>query len=179
MLPPQIKNILLALCCLTTGCASYISGDLKDIETKTAPTLKQCNSSEENYTYRLDISSDARNDYSDQNISGYLSIFSLGIIPTYWTTSIETKIVVRDEHGADQRHRNRSRVHKFYGWLWLFILPHSERNSLPGNESAGISVEDGVVSRSMAKLMQENQHLNAENTCIAEINTPFHDYAYP
>lgn len=159
-----------ALFLCISGCAGFISGDLKDFSTKGPGPGRFCeNKLNSNSVYKIEIHSDAKNDYGNSNISGWVSSLSLGLVPTYWTSSIHVKVKVLKDGKEYYSDETVSRVHKFYGILWLFILPTTGSNYVPADEGAGMRVEETILSLSVAKLIGEVPDLTRQNMCIVDI----------
>ena len=148
----RLSAILLALLMLS-GCVGYIGGDLENIETE--HSVSYCWN--EPKRYQLRVHTDAPYDYASENPSGYIASWTLGIIPTYWLDFEESRVEILDT-GADSKpvyqREDRSRIHKFYGILWMLILPDTE-DALASDEGAGMRVPEGIRRRAIDKTLNQ------------------------
>jgi len=148
----RLSAILLALLMLS-GCVGYIGGDLENIETE--HSVSYCWN--EPKRYQLTVHTDAPYDYASENPSGYIASWTLGIIPTYWLDFEESRVEILDT-GADSKpvyqREDRSRIHKFYGILWMLILPDTE-DALASDEGAGMRVPEGIRRRAIDKTLNQ------------------------
>jgi len=112
---------------------------------------------ENSFDYHVTYESDAKNDYLDQNIAGAVAGVTLGIIPTYWTTTVHSEATVF-ENGTPVFHRKyKSRIHSFYGVLWAIIpLPIKDINTFKADEGSGIRIEEGIRNRTFWKIIAEH-----------------------
>ena len=160
----RLSAILLALLMLS-GCVGYIGGDLENIETE--HSVSYCWN--EPKRYQLRVHTDAPYDYASENPSGYIASWTLGIIPTYWLYFEESRVEILDT-GADSKpvyqREDRSRIHKFYGILWMLILPDTE-DALASDEGAGMRVPEGIRRRAIDKtLNQLPEDIDRDLLCV-------------
>ncbi len=138
---------------LLSGCVGYIGGDLENIETE--HSVSYCWN--EPKRYQLRVHTDAPYDYASENPSGYIASWTLGIIPTYWLDFEESRVEILDT-GADSKpvyqREDHSRIHKFYGILWMLILPDTE-DALASDEGAGMRVPEGIRRRAIDKTLNQ------------------------
>ena len=136
---------------LLAGCAGYVGGDLAD-----TPRLNlarhRCADPEPRFAFTVETT--AEDDYANQNLAGYLSALTLGLLPTYWASRYQVTVDVFQQGQLLRRFEYRTRIHKFYGWLWLLVLPKDELNRLLADEGAGIRVRNGVMSRAAYKAVE-------------------------
>ncbi|WP_417598395.1 hypothetical protein [Oceanospirillum sp.] len=147
----RLSAILLTLLMLS-GCVGYIGGDLENIETE--HFVPYCWSDPKRYQLKVDT--DAPYDYASENPSGYIASWTLGVIPTYWLDFEESRIEIIDtESGSASLYQreDRSRIHKFYGLLWMLVLPENSDDAIPSDEGAGMRVPEAIRSRSVAKTL--------------------------
>ena len=137
--------------CLS-GCVGYVAGDLRN----TQSTYARSKNTDIRFDYEVRYKSEAKDDGGDLNFAGIVSSWTLGIVPTYWT-SIERSKATIFENGAPIYTANyRSRVHKFYGILWAIILPSNTINSLQADEGGGLRVAWGIRDRTFHKVVAEH-----------------------
>ncbi|NAX48483.1 hypothetical protein CAG70_15985 [Photobacterium halotolerans] len=133
------------------GCAGYVGGDLEDVVVDTY--LDQCR-----YTpayYEMKVYTDAVNDYADENISGIISTYTLGLFPTYWLSEVNSKVTIEDKGKEVYAREDVSRIHTFYGILWLLFLSDDSVNALRADEGSGLRVIEGIQDRAVAKTLNE------------------------
>src|SRR4051812_5175974 len=109
---------LLVMALYLSGCACYVGGDLRNTESNFK--MPACTGTS---IYQVTYKSDARDDPGKPNIASVLSGWTLGIMPTYWTTTVHSEATVFHNGDAIFARRYQARIHKFYGFLWGFILP--------------------------------------------------------
>jgi len=161
----KILFVGLLILSLLSGCTGYIGGDLKN--TVPSYNVPLCKRSERDYI--VTIKDNAENDYCDQNIFGLVTAWTLGILPTFWMSFITSDVSVQDKNGIVYEYKFKSRIYKFYGIMWAFLLPRSELNSLDADEGAGLRVPGGVHSRVLTKISHKDiPGINIDNLCIAE-----------
>ncbi|MGQ0501855.1 MAG: hypothetical protein ACT4P0_04470 [Panacagrimonas sp.] len=73
-----------------SSCAAYISGELKDIRRMELQNIEFCKPFDHGKINRIDFEIDAGN-ATGSNMSETISSISLGLIPTYWTSSVKVK----------------------------------------------------------------------------------------
>lgn len=105
--------------------------------------------------YQVIYKSDAKDDYGDLNIAGFVSTLTLGIIPTYWTTTVHSEATILHEGKTVYSRKYKSRIHKFYGFLWICILPSESINALQVDEGNGIEIEWGIQDRTLCKVVAD------------------------
>lgn len=154
-----------AVCFLLTGCVGYIGGDLEN--TATGYEVAYCWN--EPKRYRLQVYTDAPYDYAGENLSGHISSWTLGLIPTYWLDFEQSRVEIRDSQsdGASVYQReDHSRIHKFYGLLWMLILPQGN-DAIPSDEGAGMRVPEVIRDRSVAKTLNRlPQPIDHRQVCV-------------
>lgn len=150
---------------LLSGCAGYIGGDLENIETE--HSVSYCWN--EPKRYQLRVHTDAPYDYASENPSGYISSWTFGVIPTYWLDFEESQVEILDTETDLKpvfQREDRSRIHKFYGILWMLILPDTE-DALASDEGAGIRVPEGIRRRAIDKtLNQLPDDIDRDQLCV-------------
>jgi len=157
---PNVFIVILAL--FLSGCAGYVGGDLENINMQS--DIKYCRS--EPTSYVIQVTSDAKDDYADQNFAGNISTWTLGIIPTYWLSFVTSDTKVTHDGEEFYSRQDSSRIHKFYGLLWL-ILPETE-DSLSADEGSGLRVESGIERRAISKTLNELAvDIKLEDICIS------------
>ncbi|WP_330959761.1 hypothetical protein [Photobacterium sp. 53610] len=160
MLPGLITLFLLQ------GCAGYVGGDLEDVVVDRY--VDYCGDTPS--VYQMKVSTDAGNDYGDDNIAGTISMYTLGLLPTYWLSHVESKVTIEHQGKTLYSREDSSRIHKFYGILWMLFLPESI-NSLRADEGAGIRVIEGIRERAVAKTLQElPDTVDAGQLCVTYLN---------
>jgi hypothetical protein len=159
-----LRAALVFICLiLTTGCVGFIGADLSGV----GPNYKihHCGSSPEKY--ELEVYTEAEYDYADKNIAGYISFFTLGIIPTYWFSSESSVSQITESGRVVYSRSDESRIHRFYGWLWLFILDRESDNALKSDEGAGIRIPTGIKDRAVVKtLLELPKDIKSEELCL-------------
>lgn len=154
---------------LLSGCTGYVGGDLKNTRSDYGmPTYK-----EGLFDYSVKYTSDAEDDYCDQNIAGFITGWTLGIIPTYWMSTVHSEAVVFEQDAPVYTGRYKSRIHKFYGIPWALILPifpHNDKNALAADEGGGLRVEWGIRDRTLRKVMTEHGGKQNQYGLIREKN---------
>lgn len=141
----------MALC--LSGCAGFVGGDLRN--TKSDCMMLSCKST--NTEYQIRFNSDAKNDYGNRNVAGIVSSLGLGIIPTYWTTSVNSEATIFHNGTAVYCAKYKSRIHLFYGILWAVILPSPSQstNALQVDEGNGIEIVWGIRDRTLNKVITD------------------------
>ncbi len=151
---------------LLSGCVGYIGGDLQNIETE--HSVSYCWN--EPKRYQLRVHTDAPYDYASENPSGYIASWTLGIIPTYWLDFEESRVEILDMESDSEslyQRQDRSRIHKFYGILWMLILPESSNDAIPSDEGAGMRVPETIRNRAVVKtLNQLPEEVDIERLCV-------------
>lgn len=141
-----------AVCFLLTGCVGYIGGDLENIETE--HPVPYCWS--EPKRYQLQVHTDASYDYAGENLSGHISSWTLGLIPTYWLDFEDSRVEIVDTESSSAplyQREDRSRIHKFYGIFWMIILPEGTNDAIPSDEGAGMRVPEAIQRRAVDKTL--------------------------
>jgi len=149
-----IPCILATSFCLS-GCAGYVGGDLKN----TRSNYRMPPYEKGNFDYQVTYTSDAEDDYMDQNIAGIITSWTFGIIPTYWTSSVRSKAVVFERGSPVYTGQYKSRIHKFYGIPWVLILPifpSKDINTLAADEGGGLRIAWGIKERTLTKVIAEH-----------------------
>ncbi len=158
----KIIQLLFCTACLV-GCAGFVGGDLANVDVNYR--LSSCHNSQK--PYEIMVKTEAEHDYADKNLSGYLSTFTLGLIPTYWLSFISNEVQIINNKNILYSRQDDSRIHKFYGILWLFVLDGKSVNALKSDEGAGIRIPEGVKSRAIAKTLNElPEGVKVEELCI-------------
>jgi hypothetical protein len=160
----RIIPCMLAMAICLSGCAGFVSGDLRN--TRSDYRMRACTGTAAHY--QVLYQSDAKDDYGDLNIAGYISSFTLGIIPTYWTTTVHSEATIFQDGKAVDTRKYRSRVHKFYGILWVFVLPTKSINALQADEGNGVEVEWGIRSRTLYKVVADHGGMEDEYCLMNE-----------
>lgn len=142
--------LVVALC--LSGCAGFVSGDLRN--TQSDYRMPACTGAPAHY--QVVYQSDAKDDSNDDNFASLVSGLTLGIIPTYWTTTVHSEATIFQDGKAVDTRRYRSRIHKFYGILWVFVLPTKSINALQADEGGGIRVEWGIRNRTLYKVVVDH-----------------------
>lgn len=156
---------LLGVVLCASGCAGYVSGDLRNVPSR--PQLSPCRGSDTDY--QIEIDSDAKADERSQNISEILSTYTLGIVPTYWTSIIHSEATILRDGKIVFSTSYVSRVHKFYGILWPLILPTKTVNSIPCDEGSGIEVAWAIRDRTAAKAIAD---FGGKTNCYCLLEEP-------
>ncbi|TXR53126.1 hypothetical protein [Reinekea thalattae] len=155
--------LILVILFTLSGCAGFVGGDLKNINTDI--DVNYCDESA--FEYHLSVSTEAENDYGSDNLSGKISSYSFGLIPTYWLSSESSQVEITQGNEVVYSRTDESRIHKFYGFLWLFVFFSDGVNSLDWDEGAGLRVEEGIKDRAIAKtVMQLPQGIDSNQLCV-------------
>ncbi|HEY1059265.1 MAG TPA: hypothetical protein VGE55_11105 [Limnobacter sp.] len=157
-------GVLLLLTFALSGCAGRVSGDLKDVAGNVF--LKACDQS--SASYALKYSSDAVDDYADESFAGKVSSASFGLIPTYSRTLVHSQVTVFKNSKSIQTLQYQSTVHKFYGFMWIFVLSTENVNRLQADEGGGIRVRWGIHDKTISKAVNQ-LGLNQEADEVCEI----------
>lgn len=135
---------LAALALLLGGCSGIVGGELADVD-QYAVDVPHCDTEKGPTAYYFEVDPGATNDYLDDNWAGELSGWTLGLIPTYWLSSVTSHATLyhNGERLADYHYD--ARIHKFYGLLWgLLLIPVNalvdDYNEVPANEGVGLAV---------------------------------------
>lgn len=151
---------------LLSGCVGYIGGDLENIETEYS--VSYCWN--EPKRYQLRVHTDARYDYAGDNLSGHIASWTLGIIPTYWLDFEESRVEILDTESDSEsvyQREDHSRIHKFYGILWMLILPESSDDAIPSDEGSGMRVPEAIRYRAVDKtLNQLPEGIDRDHLCV-------------
>ena len=142
--------LVMALC--VSGCAGFVGGDLKN--TKCDFRMPTCK--DDRADYQVVYKSDAKDDYGNRNIAGYITSFTLQIVPTYWTTTVHSEATIFHNGTPIFTRKYKSRIHKFYGFLWAFTLPSESINALQADEGGGLRIEWGIRDRTLCKIVAEH-----------------------
>jgi hypothetical protein len=142
---------MFALAFCLSGCVGFVAGDLRN--TKSDCRIPTCKNGSADY--EITYKSDAKDDYGDKNIAGFLSHLTLGIVPTYWTTTVYSEATILHNGTTVYTKTYKSRIHEFYGWLWL-ILPSHGVNVIQANEGTGLEIEGGIRDRTLCKIVADH-----------------------
>jgi hypothetical protein len=144
---------MLALALGLSGCAVFVGGDLGN--SKSDYRMPICTGTP--VYYQVIYKSDAKDDYGDQNVAGFISWCTLGIVPTYWKSTVHSEATILHDGGPVYTGKYTSRVHKFYGILWGLILPFESKsiNALQADEGGGIRIEWGTRDRTLWKVVAD------------------------
>ena len=157
--------LIMAFC--GSGCAGFVGGDLQN----TRCDFKMPICSDAGADYQVVYKSDAEDDASDKNIAGYITTFTLQIVPTYWTTTVHSEATILHNGTPIFTKKYKSRIHKFYGVLWVFLLPSKSINALQADEGGGIRVEWGIRERTLCKIVAEHGG-KADQYCLVNEAAP-------
>jgi hypothetical protein len=146
-----IPGMLVVALCLS-GCAGFVGGDLRN--TRSDCKMPACTGTPA--FYQVLYQSDAKDDYDDDNIADLVSSCTLGIIPTYWTTTVHSEATIFHDGKVVDARKYQSRIHKFYGILWVLILPTKSINALQADEGGGIRVKWGIRDRTLYKVVADH-----------------------
>lgn len=143
-----LNYLCLSIVLLMAGCAHYIKGDFNSIESTSEPLaiyidrvsgrddasfshwVRERNDSrlkavcEADDTTRLNITFYVNNS-ANNSISGYLSLLTLGILPTYWFSTGVANVEVIHKKQIIKEFRYVANIHTWYGWLPTLIAEHS------------------------------------------------------
>ena len=165
-----VRIFLIFLILFQQGCsAGYVKGDLAGYDYK-ANKVSYC-SDGDSEKFQISIKTDATDDYAE-NLSGYISVFTLGIFPTYMPSFDKTEVKVLKNGTEIYQSTYKSTSHKFYGWLWT-VLPESI-NSVSIDEGSGIRIETAVIEKTALKAIEElaaDYPMNVENSCLIQVFT--------
>ena len=141
-------SVVLFLSLFLTGCVGYVAGDLKN--------TKSAHGRPASGNYKVLCKSDAKDDCGDQNISGWITTLTLGIIPTYWSTEVHSEATIVQNGEPVYTKKYSSRIHKFYGILWSLVLPYDTINALQSDEGGGIRTEWGIRDRTYYRIVADH-----------------------
>ncbi|KDM90533.1 hypothetical protein EA58_16550 [Photobacterium galatheae] len=148
------------------GCAGYVGGDLEDVIVDRY--VDGCGDTPS--SYQMKVSIDTGQDGGDDNIAGTISLYTLGLFPTYWLSHVESKVTIEHQGKTLYTREDTSRIHKFYGILWMIFLPESI-NSLRADEGGGIRVVEGIREKAVAKtLLELPDSVDADQLCVTYLN---------
>lgn len=142
--------LVMAFC--GSGCAGFMAGDLRN--TRSDHAMPSCGCT--NAYYQVLYKSDAEDDCCDKNIAGRVSAATLGIVPTYWTSSVHSEVTVLHDGQSVYAKKYTSRIHKFYGLLWTFVFPFKTMNALRADEGGGLRIKWGVRDRTLWKVVADH-----------------------
>lgn len=158
-----LKVASLFLVFALSACAGRVSGDLKDVPTDVY--LKGC---DQNHAfYALRYSSDAADDYGSQSFAGKISSTTWGVIPSYTNVLVHSQVEVFKDNKPFKTLKYESRVHKFFGLIWLLVLPSEGVNWLHADEGGGLRVRWGIHDRTISKAVKQ-LGLNPESNDVCE-----------
>lgn len=167
----SIACILMTVC--LSGCVGYVAGDLRNIKTDYRMTAR----TNVHTDYQVIYKSDAKNDYGDKNVAGIISSFTLGIVPTYWTTTVHSEATILHNNTPVFNRKYKSRIHVFYGILWGIIFPTNSKNTIQADEGNGLEIEWEVQNRTLNKIVsehggKENQYclMNKDDSYVEKSN---------
>lgn len=146
-----------------SACAGRVSGDLKDVPTDVY--LKGCDQTRA--TYALKYSSDAADDYGNKSFAGKISSTTWDVIPSYTSVLEHSQVEVFKDNKPFKTLKYESRVHKFFGLIWLLVLPSEGVNWLHADEGGGLRVRWGIHDRTISKAVKE-LGLNPESNDVCE-----------
>lgn len=159
----QRFTVFSCLLVLLSGCAGFVGGDLEDVRIERS--VPYCGKARAQY--ELSVQTDAEHDYADQNIAGYISMLTLGIIPTYWLSFESSHVEIISSGNVVYQRKDKIRIHKFYGILWPFILDADSMNALRADEGAGLRIPEGIKSRAIGKTLNElPENIDINNLCL-------------
>lgn len=144
---------MLGMAFCLSGCAGFVGGDLRNC--KSDYQMPTCTGTPA--YYQVTYKSDAKNDYGDRNIAGFITSWTFGIVPTYWTSTVHSEATILHEGRPVYTGNYISRIHKFYGILWGPILAFESNsiNALQADEGNGIEIEWGIRDRTLWKLLTD------------------------
>jgi hypothetical protein len=140
-----------------SGCVGLIGGDLKGVDHEQVK-VGQCEHENEQRFHQIVVTSNAKND-GISNPAALVSAWTLGIVPTYWLTFVESRAMVYEGDRLVDTYSYRSKAHKFYGIIWPFIVSplSSDVNQIPADEGGGIRVKWAVEDKTAAKAAHRAQ----------------------
>ena len=144
--------LVIAFC--GSGCAGFVAGDLRN--TKSDWRMPSCKDAHTDY--QVKYKSDAEDDDGDKNIAGYISTLTFGIAPTFWTSTVHSEATIFHDGTPVFMRKYKSRIHKFYGIMWvpILILPAQSTNALQADEGGGIRIEWGIRDRTLCRIVAEH-----------------------
>lgn len=111
---------------LLGGCATYVSGDLRNTASLALP---RCNATPP--ATQLDVHFQSGKDWGEPNVSLFLSSLTLGVLPTYWYQPVQVRVDLLSDGELVRSDRYRSGIHYFYGWAWVPFMHPEDRNRIP------------------------------------------------
>lgn len=145
-----------------SGCAAYVGGDLENV-----PYEAYSHCQDDDTPYRVTFVSNV--DDKRDNPAAVISGWTLGLIPTYWTTSAHSRATLYRENEMIGSHHYTSSLHLFYGLLWPLVLDKSGVNAITARPEIGIRGEQGIRSRTLAKAMADSGlDIAASDICYAQ-----------
>ncbi len=133
---------------MVSSCIGIVSGDLKDTP---QTDIYSCTYSPA--LYGVTYSSNIEDRHDDDNPAWVISFLTVGIIPTYWTDTVQSEVTISRNGEGISTYRYNSKIHKYYGIFWLLFFNNNrdKANELDSDEAGVITFSTGIRHRSLYK----------------------------
>lgn len=139
------------LCCLfLSGCAGFVGGDLKNV-----PYESHVACEDDKTSYRLSLETNAQNKHT--NPASFISGWTFGLIPTYWTYSAKSRATLYYDGEIIDNYSYKSRIHLYYGLVWPLLLDMDGVNSLTfSNVNYDFNGKSDMRNKTVTKAISES-----------------------